>query len=271
MPSPSRSPSAEPQPHDPGLVLFGSFGQPSLQSAVPSPSESASATPHPQDPALVLFGSAGQPSTQSGVPSPSLSVSGFPQPQAPAVLGRRLAPPLRVDVLAVDRLLQPRQLPAQIPGALEASVEEQGLEPAVEVRHAAAQLRLPFGDEHRPDAAPLPLDEFTSTGAAPEQPFLVRLGPASGLVARRMPGSVHVGDVERTREMRQPVSIVVQNRGAQPAQVMVVERLQSAGVDVDQASEPYTRTPDSLLQFTIEVPAESEKKVSFTLVRAGPE
>ncbi len=40
----------------------------------------------------------------------------LPQPQAPAVLRRRLAPQARVDVLRVDRLLQPRQLLPQAAG-----------------------------------------------------------------------------------------------------------------------------------------------------------
>ena len=38
----------------------------------------------------------------------------FPQPQPPAVLRRRLAPEPRMDMLGVDGLLQPCQLPAQV-------------------------------------------------------------------------------------------------------------------------------------------------------------
>src|SRR5512146_2991705 len=73
--------SGTPQPHWPGAVLAGSFGQPSLQSAVPSPSLSTSDTPQPQMPGAVLAGSFGQPSRQFAVPSPSESVSATPQPQ----------------------------------------------------------------------------------------------------------------------------------------------------------------------------------------------
>lgn len=123
----------------------------------------------------------------------------------------------------------------------------------------------------RPDAAPLPLDEFTSTGAAPEQPFLVRLGPADDLFARRIPGSVHLANGDGPRESRQPIQVVVQNRSAVATQVMVIERLPSSALDVDEASAPYARTPDSTLQFTLDVPPKSEKKLSFVLVRAGPE
>src|SRR5262249_9738796 len=68
------------------------------------------------------------------------------------VLRRRLPPQPRVDVLGVPRLLQPRQLPAQVARPPEAPAEERLLEPAVEVLHAAVELRLPLGDEHRADA-----------------------------------------------------------------------------------------------------------------------
>src|SRR5207247_147694 len=85
-------PSGTPQPHTPGVVLFGSVGQPSWESGVPSWSVSVSGTPQPHAPGAVLFGSLGQASWQSGVPSPSLSIkqfglqsrmSGWPQPQVP--------------------------------------------------------------------------------------------------------------------------------------------------------------------------------------------
>ena len=65
------------------VILAGSVGHPSWQSAVPSPSVSVSVTPHPQEPGASLPGSFGQPSRQSAVPSPSLSVSGWPQPHWP--------------------------------------------------------------------------------------------------------------------------------------------------------------------------------------------
>ena len=88
LPSLQLAPTSRlPQPQAPSAILFGSFGQPSMQSRVPSPSVSApSGTPHPHWPALVLFGSFGQPSLQFGVPSPSLSVSATPHPQMPAAI-----------------------------------------------------------------------------------------------------------------------------------------------------------------------------------------
>src|SRR5512135_557629 len=76
------------------------------------------------------------------------------QPQAPAVLRRGLAPEPRVDLLGVDRLLQPGLLPPQVARAAEPPLEERLLEPAVEVLHAAVELRLPHRDEHRADAEP---------------------------------------------------------------------------------------------------------------------
>src|SRR5262249_53993474 len=75
-----------------------------------------------------------------------------PQPQATAVLPRRLAAEPRVDVLGVDRLLQPNQLPPQVPRSPEAPLKQRLLEPAVEVLRAAVELRLAFRDEHRADA-----------------------------------------------------------------------------------------------------------------------
>src|SRR5262249_21787934 len=65
---------------------------------------------------------------------------------------RRPAPEPRVDVLRVDRLLEPRQLPPQVTRPGVAPVEQPRLEPAVEVLDAAVELRLPGRDEHRPDA-----------------------------------------------------------------------------------------------------------------------
>jgi hypothetical protein len=76
----------------------------------------------------------------------------FRQPQTLAVLGRRLVPQPRVDMLRVDRLLQPRQLPAQVTRPREAPLEQRLLEPAIEVLHAAIELRLPCRDEHGADA-----------------------------------------------------------------------------------------------------------------------
>ena len=95
MPSPSVSVSATPQPQIPGAIFAGSFGQPSLQSAVPSPSLSpVSATPQPQMPGAILLASLGQPSLQSAVPSPSVSVSATPHPQIPgAILFESLGQP----------------------------------------------------------------------------------------------------------------------------------------------------------------------------------
>src|SRR5271170_1442918 len=74
------------------------------------------------------------------------------QPQSPAMLRRRLPPKPRVDVLRVDRLLQPRQFPPQVARSVELPLEERLLEPTVEVLHAAVELRFPLGDEHGADA-----------------------------------------------------------------------------------------------------------------------
>ena len=74
------------QPHAPGAVSVGLFGQPSLQSGVPSLSVSVSATPQPQAPGAVFNGSFGQPSLQSAVPSLSVSESATPQPHWPEFL-----------------------------------------------------------------------------------------------------------------------------------------------------------------------------------------
>src|SRR5437868_14596501 len=78
----------------------------------------------------------------------------LPQPQAPAVPRRRLAPEPRVDVLRVDRLLQPRQLPPQVARPGVTPVEQPRLEPAAEVLDAAVELRLPGRDEDWPGPEP---------------------------------------------------------------------------------------------------------------------
>src|SRR6516165_9594922 len=52
----------------------------------------------------------------------------------------------------IDRLLQPPQLPTQVPRSVEPPLQQRLLEPAVEILHAAVELRSPFGDEHRADA-----------------------------------------------------------------------------------------------------------------------
>jgi len=66
------------------------------------------------------------------------------QAQAAAVLRRRLAPESRVNVLGIDRLLQPRQFAAQVPRPPEVPLEQWLLEPAVEILRAAIELRFPF-------------------------------------------------------------------------------------------------------------------------------
>src|SRR5262249_20749305 len=52
----------------------------------------------------------------------------------------------------VDCSLRPRNSPPQVARPGVAPIEHPWLEPAVEVLHAAVELRLPFGDEDRPDA-----------------------------------------------------------------------------------------------------------------------
>src|SRR5262249_59177786 len=54
----------------------------------------------------------------------------------------------------VDCSLRPRNSPPQVARPGVAPIEHPWLEPAVEVLHAAVELRLPLGDEDRPDAEP---------------------------------------------------------------------------------------------------------------------
>src|SRR5438876_714267 len=63
VPSPSVSVSGLPQPHTPGAILLGSFGQTSMQLAVPSWSVSVSGLPQPHWPGAILLGSFGPPSS----------------------------------------------------------------------------------------------------------------------------------------------------------------------------------------------------------------
>src|SRR5271165_2101971 len=73
------------------------------------------------------------------------------QPQAPAVLRWHLAVEPRVNVLRVDRLRQPRQLPPQVARPPETPLQQRLLKPAVEVLHAAVELGLPSRDEYGAD------------------------------------------------------------------------------------------------------------------------
>src|SRR5947209_19860049 len=75
----------------------------------------------------------------------------FLQPQAAPMLRRRQAPQPRVNVLRIDRLLQPRQLPPQVACPCEAPLEQRLLEPAIEVLDAAVELGLSFRNEHGTD------------------------------------------------------------------------------------------------------------------------
>src|SRR5262249_36303560 len=98
------------------------------------------------------------------------------QPQAPAVLCRRLASQLGMDMLRVDRLLQPRQFPAQVARPAEPPLEQRLLEPAIEVLDAAIELRLPGRDEHGADAEAQAEPDDARQGAG-------RLPPAGPLPA----------------------------------------------------------------------------------------
>src|SRR5262249_9714847 len=102
------------------------------------------------------------------------------QPQPTAVLRRRLAPQPRVDVLRVDRLLQPRQLAPQVARPLEVPLEQGLLEPAVDVLHRALALRLPFRAEPGADVE------------AQAQPDPPRQGPRRGAPAAQLAGVVEL-------------------------------------------------------------------------------
>src|SRR5262245_7571245 len=94
----------------------------------------------------------------------------FAQSQTPAVLRGRFAAQARVDVLRVDGLLQPCQFPPQVARSPEAALKQRLLEPAVEVLHAAVELRLPFGDEDRADAVAQAQPEHPRQGACAASP-----------------------------------------------------------------------------------------------------
>jgi hypothetical protein len=94
-----------------------------------------------------------------------------------------------MDMLGVDRLLQPRQLPPQVARPAEPPLEQRLLEPAVEVLHPAVELRLPLRDEHRADA---------EAEAEPDHP---RQGPG-----RRPPTGQLAGVVEL--DLRRPAQVL---------------------------------------------------------------
>src|SRR3954469_20397074 len=102
------------------------------------------------------------------------------KPQAATVLRRCLAPQPRVDVLRIDRLLQPRQFPTQVPRSVELPLQQRFLEPAVEVLHAAVELRFPDRDEHRADAV------------AEAEPDHSRQGPRRGSPTGQLAGVIQL-------------------------------------------------------------------------------
>src|SRR5512144_720760 len=83
-------------------------------------------------------------------------------------------------LLGVDRLLQSVPLPTQVARPPEAPLQQRLLEPAVEVLHAAVELRLPFGNEHRAD---------TEAETEPDHP---RQGPRRGSPAGQFAGIVEL-------------------------------------------------------------------------------
>src|SRR5262245_37242667 len=86
------------------------------------------------------------------------------------MLRRRLPPEPGVDVLRVDRLLEPRQLTAQVARSAEPLLEQRLLEPAIEVLHAAVELRLPGRDEHGADAEAQAQADHPRQRACPRPP-----------------------------------------------------------------------------------------------------
>src|SRR5262249_14261077 len=93
-----------------------------------------------------------------------------------------------VDVLRIDRLLKPRQLPSQVARPLEATLQQRLLEPAVEVLHRAVELRFPFGDEHGADAAAQAESNHPRQGACAGSPA----GQLAGVVELDLLGQSQV-------------------------------------------------------------------------------
>src|SRR5512135_1313184 len=68
------------------------------------------------------------------------------------------------------------QLSTQVPRSMELPLEQRLLEPAVEVRHAAVELRLPVRDEHGADAEPQAEPDHSRQGARRRPPAGQRAG-----------------------------------------------------------------------------------------------
>src|SRR5262245_66150484 len=114
-----------------------------------------------------------------------------------------------VDMLCLDRLLQPGQLSPQVARAPEAPVEQRLLEPAVEVLDAAVELRLPGGDKHGAGA---------EAQAQPDHP---RQGTCRRPPAGQLPGVVELhllGDAEVLPELPEEPQDLVHAAGLGQAQ-----------------------------------------------------
>src|SRR5262249_55362964 len=82
----------------------------------------------------------------------------------------------------------PRQLAAQVARSPEAPLEQRLLEPAVEVLHAAVELRLPLGDEHGTDAEAQAEPNHPRQGACRRPPA----GQLAGVVELDLLGSAQI-------------------------------------------------------------------------------
>src|SRR5262249_19237308 len=83
-----------------------------------------------------------------------------------------------VNVLGVDRRLQPRQFPPQVARPPEAPVQQRLREPAIEVLHAAVELGFSNRDESGADAEPQAQPDHPGPGARRRTPA----GPLAGVV-----------------------------------------------------------------------------------------
>src|SRR5512135_334951 len=154
------------------------------------------------------------------------------------MLRRRLAPQPWVDVLRVDRLLQPRQLPPQVARPAVAPIEQPGLEPAVEVLHPAVELRLAGRDEHRPDA---------EVQAEPDDP---RQGPCRGTPTGQFAGVVELDLLGEAQVLpalaEEPEDLVHAAGTSQPQADGAVEGILAHPDVVAVAAPPEVDRPDEV-------------------------
>ena len=113
------------------------------------------------------------------------------------------------------------------------------------------------------DGAPLLIGETTIDHTPVGERVKLQVGKAFDVVGERTQTDfVKLGP----RALEETYEVVIRNRKATPVTVQVVERLfRSGDWEIAEASHPYTKADAQTVHFTVEVPAEDEVTITYTV------